>query len=111
MPAMLAFSEARPALNPNIQGDRNRTAPRIKFATSHNFAFVQLSMTTSIEKVSPAEQRENDRAGSAAVRRKFNETSGMSGRFASAGSLWPTKTGNPDARRCNCRCKSGAAKR
>jgi hypothetical protein len=49
IPAILAFSEALPASNPNIQGEKNRIAPRIRFATSHNLAFVQFSMTPSIE--------------------------------------------------------------
>src|ERR1700674_3677552 len=49
MPAILAFSEAFPASNPNIQGEKNRHAPRIRFATSQNFALLQLSMAPSVE--------------------------------------------------------------
>src|SRR6266568_3464743 len=48
IPAMYAFWEAAPASKPNIQGEQNRNAPRIRFATSHNFAFVQFSMTSSL---------------------------------------------------------------
>src|SRR6266404_6316699 len=53
IPAILAFPEALPASNPNIQGETNKIAPRIRFATSHNFAFVQFSMTPSIERFPP----------------------------------------------------------
>jgi hypothetical protein len=47
MPAIWAFWEALPESKPNTQGEKNRIAPRIRFATSHNFAFVQFSMTPS----------------------------------------------------------------
>src|SRR6266478_6224479 len=57
MPAILAFSEALPASNPNIQGETNKIAPRIRFATSHNFAFVQVFMTPSIEGFPPLVNR------------------------------------------------------
>src|SRR5258707_11389431 len=46
MPAIMAFSEALPASNPNIQGEKNRNAPRTRLATSHHFAFVQFSIMT-----------------------------------------------------------------
>src|SRR5204862_7203979 len=44
MPAIMAFFEAVPASKPKIHGVKNRNTPRIRFATSHDFALVQLSM-------------------------------------------------------------------
>jgi hypothetical protein len=75
-PAILAFSAAVPA-KPNIQGEKNRIAPRIRFATSHNFAFVQFSMTPSIESSPARPKRKAAQTGSRPARRKFNETSGV----------------------------------
>src|ERR1700745_381518 len=46
MPAIKAFSEAIPVPYPNIHGEKNRMAPRIRLATSHHFAFVQFSIMT-----------------------------------------------------------------
>src|ERR1700704_4914427 len=52
--------------NPNIQGEKNRIAPRTRFATSHNFAFVQFSiMTPSIEGI-PGYSTERRRRSSTA---------------------------------------------
>src|SRR6202011_3248900 len=44
-PEMVAFSETLPAAKPNSHGEATRIAPRTRLATSHNFAFVQFSMT------------------------------------------------------------------
>src|SRR5262249_15916714 len=46
---MLAFSAAVVPPNPKIQGEKNRKAPRIRLAPSQSRAFVQFSMTPSIE--------------------------------------------------------------
>src|SRR6266568_2742565 len=77
MPETKAFSETFPASNPNIQGEKNRNAPRTKFATSHNFALVQFSiqfsMTPSIEGFHRRFQPANCCQSSACLMR-FNET-------------------------------------
>ena len=66
MPAIMAFSEALPASNANIQGEKNRIAPRTRFATSHNFAFVQFSIMTPSIEGSPGYSTERRRRSSTA---------------------------------------------
>src|ERR1700755_1603900 len=51
MPAIAAFLEG-PAANPKTQGETNRNAPRIRFATSHNFALVHFSMMSMTASIS-----------------------------------------------------------
>src|SRR5713101_2468299 len=67
---------------PNTQGEKNRHAPRIRFATSHNFALLQLSMAPSIEGFvhdSTKEPLSEFRLGLTI----FNETHGDSSSFPS----------------------------
>src|SRR5262249_44322443 len=53
-PTILAFTAAVLPANPKIQGDTNRNAPRIRFATSQYLALVQSLIFPSIEVDSPA---------------------------------------------------------
>src|SRR5690242_13654221 len=66
-PTMLAFSAALVPLNPKIQGETNRNAPRIRLATSQYLAFVQSFMLSSIEALSHVEQTRNCPISSCAV--------------------------------------------
>src|SRR5258706_10810393 len=80
MPAILAFSEALPAPNPNIQGEKNRTAPRIRFATSQSFVLLQFSMAPSIERFQHDPTKEPPKEFRVGLT-IFNETGGDPGRF------------------------------
>src|SRR5207248_2102654 len=53
MPVTQASWDSCPAANPNIHGDENRIAPRIRFARSQYFSFDHTFMTSSFLRTMP----------------------------------------------------------
>src|SRR5262245_35068542 len=54
MPQMYALVAAGPEVNPNIHGDTNRKAPRMRFRTSQIFGFDHSVMVTSEGELKPS---------------------------------------------------------